>query len=147
MGQALFGGTSYIEHRDLYRSRDVNREFTTGDSTQFNGVVERALGLIETAAIAGRVQAHELFPGELRRCGLTRPIGRVMLSTGQRSRSTQRASRRMRCGIVAAPGKVLVLPFLTVMCNVKRENKSQAQAQECLYLGLHLTALETLYEC
>ena len=33
------------------------------DILQFNGVAERALGLIETAAMAGRIQAREFFPG------------------------------------------------------------------------------------
>ena len=49
---------------DLCRSRCIKQEFTTGDSPQINGVAERALGLIETAAMAGRIQARELFPGE-----------------------------------------------------------------------------------
>ena len=48
---------------DLCRSRGIKQEFTTADSPQFNGVAERALGLIETAAMAGRIQARELFPG------------------------------------------------------------------------------------
>ena len=48
---------------DLCRSRCIKQEFTTADSPQFNGVPERALGLIETAAMAGRVQARKLFPG------------------------------------------------------------------------------------
>ena len=39
------------------------QEFTTADGPQFNGVAERALGLIETAAMAGRIQARELFAG------------------------------------------------------------------------------------
>ena len=46
----------------LCRSRGINQEFTTAGSPQFNGVAERALGLIETAAIACRIQARELFP-------------------------------------------------------------------------------------
>ena len=33
------------------------------DILQFNGVAERALGLIETAAMAGRIQAREFLPG------------------------------------------------------------------------------------
>ena len=33
------------------------------DSPQLNGVAERALGLIETVAMVGRIQARELFPG------------------------------------------------------------------------------------
>lgn len=36
---------------------------TTADSPQFDGVVERALGLIDTAAMAGRIQDREFFPG------------------------------------------------------------------------------------
>ena len=39
------------------------QEFTTADGPQFNGVAERALDLIEMAAMAGRIQARELFPG------------------------------------------------------------------------------------
>ena len=39
--------------RDLCGSRGIKQEFTTADSPQFNGVPERALGLIETAAMAG----------------------------------------------------------------------------------------------
>ena len=47
---------------DLCRSQCIMQEFTA-DSPQFNGVAERALGLIETAAMAGRIQARELIPG------------------------------------------------------------------------------------
>ena len=47
---------------DLCPSRCIKQEFTTAGSSQFNGVAERALGLIETAAMAGRIQARELFP-------------------------------------------------------------------------------------
>ena len=44
----------------LCRSRGIKQEFTTADSPQFNGVTERALGLIETAAMADRIQAWTL---------------------------------------------------------------------------------------
>ena len=40
---------------DLCRSGGIKQEFTTADSPQFNGVAERALGLIDTAAMAGRI--------------------------------------------------------------------------------------------
>ena len=40
---------------ELRRSRGIKQEFTTADSPQFNGVAEPALGLIETAATAGRI--------------------------------------------------------------------------------------------
>ena len=58
-GGEFCGGT----FGDLCRSRCIKQEFTTADSPQFNGVAERALGLIETAVIADRIQARELFPG------------------------------------------------------------------------------------
>lgn len=32
------------------------------DSPQFNGVAERALGLLEAATMAARIQATDLFP-------------------------------------------------------------------------------------
>ena len=68
---------------DLCRSRCIKQEITTADSPQVNGVAERALGFIETAAMAGRIQARELFPErncrQLNRCGLKRRTGRAML--------------------------------------------------------------------
>ena len=47
---------------DLRRSRGIKREFTTANSPQFNCVPKRALGLIQKAAMMGRIQARELFP-------------------------------------------------------------------------------------
>ena len=38
---------------DLCRLRCIKQDFTTTDSPQFNGVAERALGLIETAGHNG----------------------------------------------------------------------------------------------
>ena len=59
------GGGKFCEGKfgDLCTSRGINQELTTADSSQFNGVAERSLGLIETAAMAGRIQALETFPG------------------------------------------------------------------------------------
>ena len=60
MGAVNFAGGKF---GDLCRSRRIKKDFTTDDSPQFSGVAERALGLIETAAMTGRIQAHERFPG------------------------------------------------------------------------------------
>ena len=72
------------EFGDLCRPRPIKQKITTADSPQCNGIAERALGLIETAATAGRIQARERFFRErncrqLRRCGLKRPTERAML--------------------------------------------------------------------
>ena len=68
---------------DLCRSRCIKQEVTRADSPQLNGVAERALGFIETDAIAGRIQAREFFPErncrQLNRCGMKRRTGRAML--------------------------------------------------------------------
>ena len=47
----------------LCRERNIRQEFTTADSPEFNGVAERGLAMIESAALAARIQAPELFPG------------------------------------------------------------------------------------
>ena len=48
---------------DLCRSRGIKGEFTTADSLQVNRVVECALGLIDSAPMASRIQTRRLFPG------------------------------------------------------------------------------------
>ena len=108
-------------------------------SPQFNGVAERALGLIKTAAMACRIQAHELFHGA--QLPATESLwaeashwacdalNRAATSADPRNKSPY----EMWCG---TPPPVVLLPFLKPgYCNVKRENKSQAQGQECFYLG------------
>ena len=47
----------------LCRERNIKQEFTTADSPEYNGVAERGLALIESAALAARIKASELFPG------------------------------------------------------------------------------------
>ncbi|CAN0487726.1 unnamed protein product, partial [Discosporangium mesarthrocarpum] len=45
----------------LCRDFRVRQEHTCADTPQLNGVVERGLGLIGSAQLAGRLQASELF--------------------------------------------------------------------------------------
>ena len=47
----------------LCREQNIKQEFTTADSPEYNGVAERGLAMIESAALAARIQASELFPG------------------------------------------------------------------------------------
>ena len=44
------------------RERNKKQDFTTADSSEYNGVAERGLAMIESAALAARIQASELFP-------------------------------------------------------------------------------------
>ena len=47
----------------LSREQKIKQEFTTADSPEYNGVAERGLDMIKSAALAARIQASELFPG------------------------------------------------------------------------------------
>ena len=58
-------GKEFMEgkFRKLCREQKIKQEFTTADSPEYNGVAERELAMIESAALAARTQASELFPG------------------------------------------------------------------------------------
>ena len=57
-GGEFFGG----EFGDVCRQYCVKQEFTNAKSPELNGVAERALGIIQNAALAARIQAPILFP-------------------------------------------------------------------------------------
>ena len=116
-----------------------NREFTTADSPQFNGVAERALGLIETAAMAGRIQARELYPGAQLPAtdSLWAEASHWACDALNRTATTANPESKSPYEMwYGRPPPVVLLPFLKPgYCKVKRENKAQAKAQECFYLG------------
>ena len=56
-GGEFFGG----EFESVCNELLIKQEFTPAYSPQFNGVAERGLGMIETAAMAARIQAKVLF--------------------------------------------------------------------------------------
>ena len=47
----------------LCHGRNIKQEFKTVDSPEYNGVAERGLAMIKSAALPARIQATELFPG------------------------------------------------------------------------------------
>ena len=124
---------------ELCRSRCIKQEFTTADSPQYNGVAERALGLIEKAAMAGRIQAHELFPNvqlpatESLWAEASHWACDALNRTATSANPANKSPYEMWYG---NPPPVVRLPFLKPgYCKVKRENKSQPKAQERFYLG------------
>ena len=54
-----FSGGAFGE---LCRKRSIKQEVNPADSPKYNGVAERALGLINDVAVAVRIQATELYP-------------------------------------------------------------------------------------
>ena len=52
------------EFGQLCREKNIKQEFTAADTPEYNGVAERGLAMIESVALAARIQAsEELFPG------------------------------------------------------------------------------------
>ena len=54
------GGEFSGAFSDLCRTRGVRQEYTPADSPEYNGVAERAIAMVEQAAMAARIQAKEL---------------------------------------------------------------------------------------
>lgn len=57
------GGIRGGQFGDLCRSQDVKQEFIAVYGPQHYGVVDHALGLTDSVAMAGRMQSRGLFPG------------------------------------------------------------------------------------
>ena len=80
-------GGKFIEGKffKLCRERKMKHELTTPDSPEYNGVPQRGLAMIESAALAARIQASEwsqvtVFPRG-HRCGQRRQTGLAMRTT------------------------------------------------------------------
>ena len=135
------GGGKYRKGKfgDLCRSRGTKQESTTADSPQFNGVVERALGLIEMAAMAGRIQTREFFPrAHLPETeSLWAQASHWACNALNRTATTVKPENNSPYEMwYGNPPTVVLLPFLKAgKCKVKRENKSPAKAQRRFYLG------------
>lgn len=59
-GDGEFIGKAF---NDVYKYHRIKRELSAEDASQFNGVAERAFGIIETTAKAACIEAPLLFPG------------------------------------------------------------------------------------
>ncbi|CAN0364711.1 unnamed protein product, partial [Scytosiphon promiscuus] len=122
----------------LCHSRGIKQEFTPAYSPQFNGVVERALGIIKNAALAARLQAPLMYPGAPSDPTLWAEAVSwscaVMNRTATKTNPGNRSPYEMWHG--SPPPKGEVWPFLRpAVCKVHQKNKTQLKAQECFYLG------------
>ena len=123
----------------LCRERKIKQEFTTEDSPEYNGVAERGLAMIESAALAARIQASELFPG------YSIPEGGSLWAEAMNwaydaynriatvASSGNRSPHEMFYGVTSQSSPI---PFLKPgFCKFKRANKMDHKARECFYLG------------
>ena len=133
-GREFFGGA----FGELCRKRCIKQEFTPADSPKYNGVAERALGLINDAAAAARIQATELYPGAPDYPSLWAEAVswacHVLNCTATTANPGDKSPYEMWYG--SPPPRGAVWPFLKpAVCRVKRNNKSQPKAQDCYYVG------------
>ena len=126
---------------DLCRSRSIKQEFTTTDSPQFNGVAERALDLIETATMAGRIQARKIVPGAQLPSTESwwAEASHWACDAFNRTATSAKPANKSPCEMwFGKPPPVVPLPFLKPgYFKVKRENKPQAKTKECFSWDLH----------
>ena len=134
-------GGKFIEGKflKLCRERKMKHEFTTPDSPEYNGVPQRGLAMIESAALAARIQASEWFPG------YSIPEGASLWAEA----TNWACDAYNRTARVANPGnrsphdifygvtpQSSPIPFLKPgFCKFKRANKMDPKARECFYLG------------
>ena len=123
----------------LYRQLKIIPQLLNLTREKVNEVTERVLRLIETAAMAGRIKARERFPGA--QLPATESLWANAshwacdaLNRTARSPNPAKQSPYEMC--YGSPPPLVLLPFPKPdYCMVKRENISQAKAQECVYLG------------
>ena len=124
----------------LCPERKMKQEFTTPDSPEYNGEPQRGLAMIlESAALAARIQMPELFPG------YSIPEGASLWAEAR----NWAYDAYNRTATVANPGnrspheifygvtpQSSPIPFLKPgFCKFKRANKMDPKARECFYLG------------
>ena len=133
-GREFFGGA----FGELCRKRGIKQEFTPADSPKYNGVAERALGLINDAAVAARIQTTELYPNAPNYTSLWAEAAswacHALNCTATTANPGDKSLYEMWYG--SPPPRGAVWPFLKpTVCRVKRANNSLPKAQDCYYVG------------
>ena len=128
MLRSLVGSEMCIRDRS-----NIKRRFTTADSPEYNGVAERGLAIIESAALADRIQAPELFPGFNIPEGPSLWAEAMSWACDAYNRTATVANPEMFYG---KNPETSPIPFLKPgYYKSKRTNKMEPKAGECFYLG------------
>lgn len=98
-------GESMGKFAEVCRKHGIKQEYTPPHTPKYNGVAERGLGVITDAAMAGRIQAKELFPMHLllRLCGPRACRVRATNLTAPRRLLTPETNPPARCFTVGRP--------------------------------------------
>ena len=134
-GAEFFGGKFGNVGRQCY----VKQEFTNAKSQELNRVAERALGIIQNAALAARIQAPILFPhvelppSETFRAEAVHRACEALNRTATRSNPGSKSPYEMWHG-KAAPASPH--PFLRPgYCRWNRPSKSILRCESSFYVG------------
>ena len=130
------GGEFAGSFSDLCRKRGIRQEYAPADSPEYNGVAERAIAMVEQAAMAARIQAKVLYDVDVP-ARMWAESYRWAADALNRSATTANPGKKspdeMFYGEVP---KVKLLPFFKPgYCKYKRTSKCMPKAQECFYLG------------
>ncbi|CAM9970622.1 unnamed protein product [Pylaiella littoralis] len=133
-GGEFFGG----DFGKLCRQRGIKQGFTPADRPTCNREAERALALINDAALAALIQATELYADAPSYTSLWAEAVswacHALNCTATTANPGDKSPYEMWHGFPPSHGAVR--PFLKpAVCRVKRDNKSQPQAQDCFYVG------------
>ncbi|CAN0508458.1 unnamed protein product, partial [Discosporangium mesarthrocarpum] len=125
----------------LYRDFRVRQEHTCADTPQLNGVAKRGLGLIDSAQLAGRLQASELF-GHAFNIPFHEDLWAeasawACAALNATATSANPSSISPYEAFYGKPAPLQVLPFLKPAFHRKggRRPKSDLKGVECFYLG------------
>ena len=123
----------------LCSERNIKHEFTTADSPEYNGVAERGLALIESAALAARIRASELFSGFNNLQGPSLWAEAMNWTCDAYNRTSTLGNSRNRRPhemLYGEPSQTSLIPFLKPgFCKYKRMNKIDPKTRECFYLS------------
>ena len=122
----------------LCRMRGIKQEFTPADSPKYKGVDERALALINDAALPARIQAPVLYPGAPTYPALWAETVswacHILNRTATTAKPGEKSPYEIWYGSPPPPGEVW--SFLKpAICRAKRDHKSHLKAQACYYVG------------
>ena len=127
-GGEFSGGAS----GELCGDRGIRQEFTTPDSPQPNGVVERGLAIVQEAAQAACLEAPRLFPDVQTPAAVL--LGNDALIRSATGANPGRASSWSRVYGTVSP--LSMVPFLKPgYCRVRRDSKAEPKAEMCFYLN------------
>ena len=120
----------------LCRERKIKQDFTTADSREYSGVGDRGLAMIESAALATRVQVSELFSG----CSIPDRPSLWAKTMNWACDAYSRAATVANSGNSSPPYEMFYgetsqsspMPFLKPgFCKFKRTNKMDPKTKEC----------------